>query len=55
MLIETIDSAEGIAGGLTDNYLRVYCDGSGRKNGEIVPLRLEREYRDGLWGEMISR
>lgn len=53
VLIETIDSAEGIADGLTDNYLRVYCDGSGRKSGELVRLRLDREYRDGLWGEMI--
>lgn len=55
VLIEAIDSAGGIADGLTDNYLRVYCDGSGRKSGEIVPLRLEREYGDGLWGEMIPR
>lgn len=55
VLIETIDSAEGIADGLTDNYLRVYCDGSGRKSGELVRLRLDREYRDGLWGEMIPR
>lgn len=55
VLIETIDPDENIADGLTDNYIRVYCDGTGRKSGELVFLRLEREYRDGLWGEIVTR
>lgn len=53
VLIETIDEAKNVADGLTDTYIRAYCDAYGMKSGELVSLRLVSEHEDGLWGEII--
>lgn len=54
VLIETIEPGQNTADGLTDTYIRVYCDARGRRSGELVSLRLMEEYEDGLWGEVVS-
>lgn len=48
VLFET--KKNGIADGLTDTYIRVYTDVPAPL-GEIVPVKLRRLYRDGVWGE----
>ena len=48
VLFET--KKNGIADGLTDTYIRVYTDAPAPL-GEIVPVKLRRLYRDGVWGE----
>ena len=54
VLIETIDAEKNIAGGLTDTYIRVYCDADAVRGGQLVSRRLVREYEDGLWGELLK-
>ncbi|MBQ3970800.1 MAG: tRNA (N(6)-L-threonylcarbamoyladenosine(37)-C(2))-methylthiotransferase MtaB [Selenomonadaceae bacterium] len=51
VLFET--SHEGIADGLTDNYIRVYADGDGAELGEISMVSLEKLYKDGVWGRIF--
>ena len=48
VLFET--KKNGIADGLTDTYIRVYTDAPAPL-GKIVPVKLRRLYRDGVWGE----
>ena len=48
VLFET--KKNGTADGLTDTYIRVYTD-TPVPLGEIVPVKLRRLYRDGVWGE----
>lgn len=47
VLFET--NTDGITDGLTDNYIRVYT-ASPVHTGEIYEVRLEKQYKDGLWG-----
>ena len=54
VLIETIDAEKNTADGLTDTYIRVYCDAAAVRSGQLVSLRLVREYEDGLWGELLK-
>ena len=54
VLIETIDAENNTADGLTDTYIRVYCDAAAVRSGQLVSLRLVREYEDGLWGELLK-
>ncbi|HEY3424140.1 MAG TPA: tRNA (N(6)-L-threonylcarbamoyladenosine(37)-C(2))-methylthiotransferase MtaB [Negativicutes bacterium] len=44
---------DGIVDGLTGNYLRVYGTGDQTLLGELRPVKLEKLYRDGLWGTVI--
>ena len=48
VLFETEEN--GVTDGLTGTYIRVYTDAAVPR-GEIVPMRLVRLYRDGVWGE----
>lgn len=50
VLFET--THEGITDGLTANYIRVYTDAV-VEHGEIGRVRLERLYRDGIWGTPV--
>ena len=50
VLFET--DTDGITDGLTDNYIRVYTD-SPVRTGEISEVRLERIYKDGVWGRTV--
>ncbi|WP_371370635.1 tRNA (N(6)-L-threonylcarbamoyladenosine(37)-C(2))-methylthiotransferase MtaB [Sporomusa aerivorans] len=52
VLMETSEP-EGVISGLTGNYIRVYTCGAQESIGQIHPVRLERLYKDGLWGRMI--
>ena len=47
VLFET--SRGGITDGLTGNYIRVYTDAA-VPTGELTAMRLERLYKDGIWG-----
>ena len=51
VLCET--ASDGITDGLTDNYIRVYTDAR-VTGGEIYRFRLQRLYRDGVWGELCE-
>ena len=42
---------DGIADGLTGNYIRVYTD-EPVKLGEIQGIKLVKTYRDGMWGRI---
>ncbi len=48
VLFET--AAEGVADGHTGNYLRVYVAGGPDLAGEVRTVRIEKLYKDGLWG-----
>ena len=52
VLFETTE--DGVTDGLTETYIRVYTDAPARR-GEIAPVRLMHLYRDGVWGELISK
>lgn len=52
VLFETTE--DGVTDGLTETYVRVYTDAPARR-GEIAPVRLTHLYRDGVWGEPISK
>ena len=52
VLFET--ERDGITDGLTDNYIRVYTDAK-VATSEIYAMKLERAYKDGLWGVPVSR
>ena len=50
VLFET--TADGVTDGLTDTYIRVYTDAPVSR-GALLPMRLVRLYRDGVWGEPV--
>ncbi|MFH0846490.1 MAG: tRNA (N(6)-L-threonylcarbamoyladenosine(37)-C(2))-methylthiotransferase MtaB [Chloroflexota bacterium] len=43
--------SEGVWSGLTDNYIRVYVRSDEDLTNKLVEVRLEKLYRDGVWGE----
>ncbi len=45
-------SKGGIWSGLTDNYIRVYAKSDDDLANQLLPAKLVRLYRDGVWGEM---
>lgn len=45
---------DGAAQGLTSNYIRVYTNGNSELQGELCTVRLEKTYRDGLWGTIVN-
>ncbi|MBR2215139.1 MAG: tRNA (N(6)-L-threonylcarbamoyladenosine(37)-C(2))-methylthiotransferase MtaB [Selenomonadaceae bacterium] len=49
VLFET--TREGISDGLTESYLRVYTADK-VTGGEFYPVRLEKLYKDGVWGSL---
>lgn len=49
VLFET--NNDGITDGLTDTYIRVYTDDE-VKTGELYKVRLEKLYKDGLYGKI---
>ncbi|UCD54329.1 MAG: hypothetical protein JSU76_01170 [Dehalococcoidia bacterium] len=42
----------GIWSGLTGNYIRVYAKCSDDLTNKLLPAKLEKVYRDGVWGEI---
>jgi len=45
---------DGIVQGFTGNYIRVYAHGGNEVHGKLCRVKLERTYRDGLWGTIID-
>jgi threonylcarbamoyladenosine tRNA methylthiotransferase MtaB len=44
-------SSGGVWSGLTGNYIRVYTKSCEELTDKILPVKLEKLYRDGVWGE----
>jgi threonylcarbamoyladenosine tRNA methylthiotransferase MtaB len=42
----------GVWSGLTGNYIRVYTRAAGDLTNRLLPVRLVKSYRDGVWGEV---
>jgi threonylcarbamoyladenosine tRNA methylthiotransferase MtaB len=47
-------SSGGIWSGLTGNYIRVYVKSADDLTNRILPVKLMKIYRDGIWGELLS-
>jgi threonylcarbamoyladenosine tRNA methylthiotransferase MtaB len=45
-------SKGGIWSGLTDNYIRVYTKSDDDVANKLLPVKLVRLYKDGVWGEV---
>ncbi|MCK5577246.1 MAG: tRNA (N(6)-L-threonylcarbamoyladenosine(37)-C(2))-methylthiotransferase MtaB [Dehalococcoidales bacterium] len=45
---------EGIWSGLTDNYIRVYTRNNEELANRLLPVKLVRVYKDGVWGEVAD-
>jgi len=43
--------SDGIWSGYTDNYIKVYTRSNENLTNQIIPARLAKNYRDGVWGE----
>ncbi len=43
----------GIWSGLTGNYIRVYTQSSKDLTNKLLPVKLEKIYKDGVWGDII--
>ena len=50
VLFET--RVDGVTDGLTDNYIRVYV-ADDLPSGTLAAVRLDRLYRDGVWGSVV--
>jgi threonylcarbamoyladenosine tRNA methylthiotransferase MtaB len=47
--------AAGVWSGLTGNYIKVYSRSGEELTNRLLPVRLVDIYKDGLWGEVVSR
>ena len=47
-------SEGGIVDGLTKNYVRVYLPDNNIRLGEVVRVKVERLYRDGVIGSTVN-
>ncbi|MDR3588552.1 MAG: tRNA (N(6)-L-threonylcarbamoyladenosine(37)-C(2))-methylthiotransferase MtaB [Negativicutes bacterium] len=45
---------KGVVEGLTGNYLRIYAAGDRSLRRQLRPVRAEKLYREGLWGEITD-
>lgn len=45
----------GVWSGLTGNYIKVYAKSSEDLTNRLLPVRLVKIYRDGVWGEVTKR
>ena len=43
---------KGVWSGLTDNYIRVYAESSEDLTNQLLPVKLERLWKDGVWGKV---
>ncbi len=48
-----ITGNRNIYSGLTNNYIRVYTNAQNNITNHIIALKLIRQYKDGLWGELL--
>ena len=42
----------GVWSGLTGNYIKVYTGSSDDLTNKLLPLKLTKIYKDGVWGEV---
>ena len=47
--------AGGIWSGLTGNYIKVYTRYTGDLTNKLQQVKLEKSYRDGVWGEVTQK
>ncbi len=47
-------SENGIVDGLTRNYIRVYISDKKIPLGEVVKVKIEKIFKDGVWGECVG-
>ncbi len=45
-------SSGGVWSGLTGNYIKVYVRSGENLTNKLLPVKLSRIYRDGIWGEL---
>ena len=45
--------AGGVWSGLTGNYIKVYTRNSDDLTNRLLPVKLVKLYRDGVWGEIL--
>ncbi len=43
----------GIWSGLTGNYIKVYTTSRSELTNKLLPVKLEKIYKDGVWGEVL--
>jgi threonylcarbamoyladenosine tRNA methylthiotransferase MtaB len=48
-----VNRVTGLYSGLSDNYIRVFTQSRQQLSNCILPARLVRSYREGLWGEIV--
>jgi threonylcarbamoyladenosine tRNA methylthiotransferase MtaB len=46
--------ANGVWSGLTGNYIKVYAKSAADLTNHLIPAKLIKIYRDGVWGEISS-
>ena len=49
-----IGPGSGIYSGLSDNYIRVFTRSSKPLTNHLLPVRLVRTYKQGLWGKVLT-
>lgn len=49
-----VSRGNGLYSGLSDNYIRVFTQSRQKLSNRILPVRLVKPHREGLWGEMVS-
>jgi len=42
----------GVWSGLTGNYIKVYIKSNEDLTNKILPVKLQKLYKDGVWGEV---
>jgi len=52
VLFEQLDPQTGLLVGLSDNYIKVYCDGEEGRCNSFVDVDLIEHYRDGVIGRI---
>ena len=45
--------ANGVWSGLTGNYIKVYTESSDDLTNKLLPAKLMRIEKDGVWGEVL--
>lgn len=53
VLLEQYDSKTGLLEGLSDNYIKVYCEGGAERCNSFAEVELIELYRDGVKGRII--
>jgi threonylcarbamoyladenosine tRNA methylthiotransferase MtaB len=46
--------SNGVWSGLSDNYIKVYIRSNDDLTNELLPVKLVKLYKDGVWGEIVG-